>query len=101
MRSRTRTASQRAPGSRFPRAPSPPPAAARPPGVKAARAAPRTPAPGPPPELLARADDQLERASARYDAADFQATVRLARSAQDLLAAQGGHPAIVERRARA
>jgi LysM repeat protein len=81
------------------RAPSPPAVSARPPA--ASRPATRRAAPSPSPELLARADDQLEHASARYDAADFQAVVSLARSAQDVLAAQGEHPAIVERRARA
>ena len=90
------------------RAPSPPPVSA---GPRRTPAAPRQPAAAgpaaqpapsaPSPELLARADDQLERASLRYDAADFTAVVAHARSAQDLLAAQPDHPAVVERRARA
>jgi len=77
------------------------PAAARPPQRVAARSETHRSAPDPPPDLLARADAQLERASLRYDRADFHAVVALARDAQDLLAAPAAHPAIVERRARA
>jgi LysM repeat protein len=87
-----------------------PPAAAtvahvkRPPAVSApppkARARTRAAA-GPAPELLARADDRLESATLRYDAADFRSALALARSAGDLLATQSDHPAVVDRRARA
>jgi LysM repeat protein len=80
------------------RAPSPPAVSAPPPRKRAAR---ERPVPAPPPELLARADDRLDTATQRYDAADFHAALALARSAGDLLATQPTHPSVVERRARA
>jgi hypothetical protein len=79
----------------------PPPARPRPapPAAPLPEQPPAPPAPSP--QLLARADQQLERASALYDAADFGAVVARARSARELLAAQPQHPAVAERRAQA
>jgi hypothetical protein len=79
-----------------------PPAVSAPPPRKGAAVRTRAPAVHEPaPELLGRADDRLESATHRYDAADFRAALALARSAGDLLATQPDHPAVVERRARA
>jgi LysM repeat protein len=78
------------------------PAVSAPPPRKAvAPEAPTRAVRRPAPEVLARVDDRLDTATARYDAADFRAALALARSAGELVATEPDHPAVVERRARA